>query len=170
VTDIQASNIEKPLVSFLVEFLFSAKIAGVCLTFAGEYERGIECIYKSIEMAPVYPGWFQFVPFTDYFLKGKYEKALVEARKINMPGWFWDPLMRAATLGKMDRIKQAQAAYCELLAINPDFEAYCELLAINPDFEKNSTYYINAVLMDDTLIERLFEGLYRAGLSEIKSP
>jgi tetratricopeptide (TPR) repeat protein len=140
-----------------VEFLFSAKIAGVCLTFAGEYERGIECIHKSIEMAPVYPGWFQFVPFADYFRKAKYEQALVEARKINMSGWFWDPLLRAATLGQMGRIKQAQAAYCELLAINPDFE-------------KNSTYYINAVLMDDTLIERLFEGLYRAGLSEIKSP
>ena len=57
--------------------------AGVCLTFAGEYERGIECIRKSIEMAPVYPGWFLFVPFAEYFRKGEYGHALVEARKIN---------------------------------------------------------------------------------------
>ncbi|MBT8331628.1 MAG: hypothetical protein KJP06_04795 [Deltaproteobacteria bacterium] len=136
---------------------FMVGAAGVCLTFASEYERGIECIHKSIKMGPVYPGWFHFVPFADYFLKGKYEQALVEAKKINMTGWFWDPLLRTAALGQMGRIKHAQAAYSELLTINPDFE-------------KNASYYVYAVLMDDTLTERLFEGLYKAGLSKMKSP
>ena len=70
-----------------------------------------------------------------------------------MPGWFWDPLLRAAILGQMGRIKQAQTAYNELLTINPDFET-------------NAVYYVHALLMDDTLIERLFEGLCMAGLSK----
>lgn len=132
---------------------FMVGAAGVCLAFAGEYERGLECIHKSIKMAPVYPHWFHFVPFADYMLKGEYEQALVEAKKFNMPGWFWDPLLRTAALGQMGRIKQAQATFCELLTINPDFE-------------KNGSYYVNAVIMDATLIERLFEGLYKAGHSE----
>ena len=132
---------------------FMVGAAGVWLGLAGEYERGIECIHKCIEMAPVYPGWFHFVPFANYFRKGECEQALLEAKKINLPGWFWDPLLRAAILGQMGRIKQAQTAYNELLTINPDFET-------------NAVYYVHALLMDDTLIERLFEGLYKAGLSK----
>jgi len=132
---------------------FMVGAAGVWLGLAGEYERGIECIHKCIEMAPVYPGWFHFVPFANYFRKGECEQALLEAKKINLPGWFWDPLLRAAILGQMGRIKQAQTAYNELLTINPDFET-------------NAVYYVHALLMDDTLIERLFEGLYMAGLSK----
>lgn len=108
-------------------------------------------------MSPVYPGWFHVASLADHLRKGENEQALDEARKFNLPGWFWDPLVRAATLGHTGRIKQAQAAYRELLAINPDFE-------------KNALYYVNAVFMDDTVIKRLFEGLYNAGLPEIKSP
>ena len=36
--------------------------------------------------------------------------------------------------------------------------------------KRNARYYVHAMLMDDTLIERLFEGLYRSDLSEIKRP
>ncbi|NIP25360.1 hypothetical protein GWN26_07345 [Candidatus Saccharibacteria bacterium] len=59
--------------------------------------------------------------------------------------------MRAATLGQLGRIEQAQAACNELLTIKPNFDA-------------EANYFIEALLMDQVLIEGLFEGLAKAGI------
>jgi adenylate cyclase len=130
---------------------FMVGAAGTWLGLAEEYDRGIEYIQRSIKMAPFFPGWFHFIPFARHFQSGKYEQALIEADKINLSNWFWDPLVRAATLGQLGRSEQAQAAYNELLAIKPNFDA-------------EAHYFVNALLMDEVLIEGLFEGLGKAGL------
>ena len=70
---------------------------------------------------------------------------------MNLTDWFWQPLVRAATLGQLGRTEQAWAAYSELLSFKPNFD-------------DEAGYFINALLMDKVLIEGLFEGLAKAGL------
>jgi adenylate cyclase len=130
---------------------FMVGAAGTWLGLVGEYERGIDHIHRSMKMAPSYPGWFHFIPFAKNYRRGDYEQALIEVDKMNLPDWFWKPLVHAATLGQLDRIEQARAAYNELLTFKPDFDA-------------KAAYFINALLMDEVLIEGLFEGLAKAGL------
>ncbi len=130
---------------------FMVGAAGTWLGLVGEYKRGLDLIQQSMKMAPLYPGWFHFIPFASHFRSGEYKQALIQAEKINLPAWFWDPLVRAATLGQLGRIEQAQAACNELLTIKPNFDA-------------EANYFIEALLMDQVLIEGLFEGLAKAGI------
>ena len=141
------------LVTLNPDAAFMLGAAGVWLGLACEYERGMEYIQRSIKMGPAFPGWFHFIPFASRFREGNYDEAFLEAKKIYLPKWFWDPLVRAATLGQLDLRGQAH-------------EALKELLAIMPNFGAEADYFIHALLMDDVLIEGLFEGLYKAGLSK----
>lgn len=136
---------------------FMVGAAGTWMGLVGEYEHGITLVQRSMQMAPLYPGWFHFIPFAQHFRSGDFEQALAEANKLNLPDWLWQPLTLAATLGQLGRIETAQRAYKHLLAIKPDFEAKAD-------------YFINALLMDEVLIEGLIEGLQKAGLKTSKSP
>jgi hypothetical protein len=67
------------------------------------------------------------------------------------PSSFWDPLLRAATLGRLG--KRSEAA-----------QALAELLAMKPDFPGQARFLINCFTRFDYLIEDLLAGLDVAGL------
>ena len=56
-----------------------------------------------------------------------FEQALAAAYQFNIPTLFWDPLVRAAVLGKLGRKTEARTAVQELLMLQPNF-------AERPDF------------------------------------
>ncbi len=129
--------------------LFSA---GGYLTVAGEWERGAACLQKAKRLNPHYPSWVHLSAFLPAYLQGNYEKALMEAKRLNVPGVYIDPLVRAAAAGQLGKKEEGDTAVAQLLALNPDFPAQGRELMRRFFFsEKNVT--------------ALAEGLAQAGLN-----
>lgn len=104
-----------PNASFYPSFL------GWLLALYGEWERGLAILEKGIELNPYYPGWFHVAPYFYLFLQERYEEAYQDALAFQMPQLFWDPLLRAAALGRLGREKEGAQALAELLQLRPDF-------------------------------------------------
>jgi len=81
----------------------------------------------------------------------RYEEAYQEALAFQMPQLFWDPLLRAAALGRLGREKEGAQALAESLHLRPDFPAA-------------GPFLINCYAKFPYLIDGLLDGLRLAGL------
>ena len=124
---------------------------GWLLALYGEWDRGLAILGKGIELNPHYPGWFRIAPYLDFYRQGKYREALQEAQQMQMPQFFWDPLLRAAALGQLGREREAA-------------QAMAELLRLKQDFSTNGPFLIGCYVKFDDLADALFDGLRLAGL------
>ena len=130
-------------------------VAGWHLMFYGKWEQGFPLLQKGIKLNPFYPSWFHMAPYMYHYHRGAYELAFAEALKFNYPGLFWDPAMRAAALGQMGRNGEAR-------------KALDELLKLVPDFANSGRRLIGRYVKVDDLIDRIVEGLQKAGLDDLK--
>ena len=90
----------------------------------------------------------------DCYRRGEYEEAFAEALNFNLPGVFWDPMMRAAVLGQMGRKQEARSALRELLKLETDFA-------------ERGRQLINHYVKVDDLIDKIIEGIQKAGLDDL---
>ena len=100
--------------------------AGIFFTYANQGDpsqraRGVAIMRKAIAMSPAYPTWYHFPIAWDYYDNGQYEKALSEARKINMPGYYWTRALLITIYGALGRPEDAKADRAALLELKPDF-------------------------------------------------
>jgi len=130
-------------------------VAGWHMGLCGEWDRGLALLKKGMKLNPYHPTWFHLMPFMDFYRRGLYEDALAEALEFNYPEMFWDPLMRAAALGQLGRTREAGAAIGELLSLEPEFTSRARQL-------------IHGYVKNDDLIEKIIEGLQKAGLDNLK--
>jgi adenylate cyclase len=100
---------------------FSGTI-GYLLACAGECDRGFALLQRAIGLNPCHPRWFHHGLFIIHFQRKQYQEALEEAEKVGHKVAFWDPVLRAAALGKLGRLQEASASVQELRRIKPDFE------------------------------------------------
>jgi tetratricopeptide (TPR) repeat protein len=121
------------------------------LGLAGDFDRALALLHESIGLHPFYPSRYHFILWMEAFSCGDYEAALEEAMRIRMPAWFWDPLLRAATLGRLERNDEAG-------------RACVELLRIRPDFVENAARYLGCFLLDNRVRRGVSEGLRTAGV------
>jgi adenylate cyclase len=126
-------------------------VAGWHLALYGDWERGLTLMEKGMKLNPYHPSWFQLAPYMDHYRREEYEDAYAEALKFNCPELFWDPVMRAATLGQMGREREARTAVAELLKLEPDFAIRGRRLI---------SHYVKV----DDLADTIIEGLRKAGL------
>lgn len=124
---------------------------GWLLALSGEWERGLAILKKGMALNPSYPGWFRLAPYFFFYRQGKYEEALKEAKQMQMPQLFWDPLLNAAVLSRLGRMREAA-------------QAVAELLHLKPDFPTQGPYLIGCYVKFPDLAEALLEGLRLAGL------
>jgi adenylate cyclase len=124
---------------------------GWFLAMAGQREEGIAIIQRSQRLNPRCPTWFHFVPFLEHFENGEYEAALSEAKLLGIPDLFWDPLIKAATLGQLGRVDDARLFMDRLLSLRPDFA-------------ERPSDYVGIFITSDQVRDRLLEGLALAGL------
>ena len=117
----------------------------------GEWDRAMKLMGKAMHLNPHHPGWYHIVAFMNYYRQGDYDRALIEAQRFNTPDFFWDPLIRAAVLGQLERRAEAEKAVDELLALLPDF--YLR----GPSLIRRLAYL-------DEHVDMLMEGLRKAGL------
>jgi adenylate cyclase len=127
---------------------------GWLLALYGEWEEGLAILEKGKKLNPHFPGWFHVAPFFYYYLQGGCEGAYQEALAFQMPQFFWDPLLRAAVLGRMGREKEGA-------------QALAELLHLRPDFATEGRFLISCYAKFPYLIEELLDGLRQSGLQNI---
>ena len=128
--------------------------AGWFLAMAGQFDEGFGFIEQSMQLNPLLPSWFHFPYYLSSYLKGDFRGALKTVEKFGLPDFFWNPLMQAAVMGQLGRITEAQAALQRLLSLKPDFPA-------------RARFYINCFLIKDKWVDRMLEGLKKAGLNEV---
>lgn len=121
------------------------------MAMVGEWERAMKLIRKAMLLNPHHPGWYHIHGFMNYYRQGEYDLALIEAQRFNTPDFFWDPLIRAAVLGQLERRVDSRNAVDELLALIPDFKRR------GPDLVRRLAYL-------DENVNMLLDGLQKAGL------
>jgi adenylate cyclase len=124
---------------------------GWLLALYGEWEQGLAILEKAKKLNPHYPGWFHLAPFCYYYLQERYKEAYQEALAFQMPQLFWDPLLRAAALGRLGREPESTRALAELLHLRPDFPA-------------NGRFLISCYAKFPYLVDGLLDGLLLVGL------
>jgi adenylate cyclase len=130
-------------------------VAGWHMMLLGEWESGLALMEKGMKLNPYHPSWFHLATYMNHYRLEEYENALTEALKFNCPDLFWDPLMRAAALGRMGREQEAKTAVGELIRLEPDFAVRGRTLI---------RHYVKVDGLADTLIEVLRQ----AGLADIE--
>jgi adenylate cyclase len=124
---------------------------GWLLALYGEWEQGVAILEKGMELNPHFPGWFHMAPFFYYYLQGRCQEAYQEALAFQMPQLFWDPLLRAASLGRLGKKEDGA-------------QALAELLSLKPDFPSAGRFLIGCYAKFPYLIDELLDGLRLAGL------
>jgi adenylate cyclase len=130
-------------------------VAGWHMALYGEWDRGLSLLRKGMKLNPYHPTWFHLAPYMDYYRRGKYEDAFTEALKFNYPELYFDPMMRAAALGQMGKQKEAKAGIDQLLKLEPDFAA-------------RGRWLISRYLKVDELVDKIIEGLQKAGMADLE--
>jgi adenylate cyclase len=127
--------------------------AGWAIAFAGQWKRGRALVDKAIALSPYYPGWWHYPFVIELYHEGDYQGAIAEAQKLDLPDLFWTPLLYAAIYAQMGRSAEAQAQLAEALRQNPD-------LAARP------RHYLGNYIFPHEVIERIMDGLRKAGLPD----
>ena len=100
--------------------------AGIYFTYANQGDpshraRGVAMMRKAIAMSPAYPTWYHFPIAWDYYYNDQYEQALSEARKMNLPGYYWTRALLITIYGALGRAEEAKADIVALRELKPDF-------------------------------------------------
>jgi TolB-like protein len=124
---------------------------GFVMICAGEFDKGFVLLNDSIRHNPYGPWWYN-TGFAFYFMHEKnYTQALYWSEKMDREDLLWDPLMKAAAFGHLDRSKEAGKNIGKLLQLLPD--AADRIKDITESF-----------LLSPELNNEIFEGLKKAGL------
>jgi adenylate cyclase len=121
------------------------------LSLFGEWERGKEIMDKIKQHNLDFPKWLYSTSCLYFFKDKHYEKALEEANLYQIHHFFWAPMLRAATLGHLNRKTEAYSELQTLLQWRPDFKDQAELL-------------ISRYIKQPSLVGAVMEGLHKAGL------
>jgi TolB-like protein/Tfp pilus assembly protein PilF len=123
---------------------------GQTIAYGGGWERGCELLDRAMQLNPHHPGWYRYAPFLNAYRQGDYRGALDIALKMNMPGVSLMYVALAAVYGQLGELEAAREAVRELLSLRPDFKT-----TARTELEK---------LWDSELVDRLIEGLRKAGM------
>jgi len=101
---------------------------------------------------PSYPRWYHFPVAWVHCWKGEYGQALAEAKKIDMPDYFWTHKLLAVSYAGLGRKKEAAAAVANVLKLRPDMP-----VAVGEEWRKWN--------VPDEVIDRVIADLRRAGMN-----
>ena len=125
---------------------------GHLLTLFGDWHRGPALIRKAMDANPYYSSIVHHPLWVDWVRQKEYQQALLETLNFRTPTLFWDPLMKAAASGLLEKTKEGK-------------HAVGALLKLKPDFAKRGKALIKHYIKFDDICDRMLEGLKRAGLN-----
>lgn len=124
---------------------------GFYLCLFGEWERGMALLEDSMQLNQTFPNWFYGPIVLSHYRRNDYARAYEEAAKYSMPNNFWGPMLRAATLGQLNRAEDARSECATLFALRPDFR-------------ERGGELIRRYVKEEHLVRHIVEGLNKAGL------
>jgi TolB-like protein len=127
-------------------------VIGCLMISAGEYERGISLIRKSMDLNKSYPLIFHLFACIYYFKQKDYLLACQQAEKMCMPDLALNIILRISILSRLDKKAEANVLIASLRE-NPLNEIWI------------SKEYLCRFFSDSKLIEQLY-----AGLKSVKIP
>ena len=122
------------------------------MSLYGNWEKGKEILDNLMNSRIGFPLYFYGSTTLYYYRDKKYDKALEEANKYDVPFIFWGPMLRAAVLGQLNRPGDAR-------------DQIIHLKKLKPDFEEKARYLISRYVKEDELADDLLDGLQKAGLN-----
>ncbi len=128
---------------------------GQTIAYGGGWERGCELLNRAMQLNPHYPGWYRYALFLNAYRQADYSGALEIALKMSMPGVSLMYVALAAVYGQLSKLEAAREAIRELLVLRPNFKTDART-----ELEK---------LWDRELVDRLIEGLNKAGLETVEA-
>jgi adenylate cyclase len=124
---------------------------GYLMTLLGDWQRGPALIKKAIEQNPYYNISVHYSLWVDWVRQEEYDRAYEETLHFRRPMLFWDPLMKAASLGLLGRTEEGVQAGKDLLERKPDFPTIGRVL-------------IKHYIKFDDIVERVIDGLGSVGM------
>ena len=124
---------------------------GTWMGYAGEWKTGRGWVSRAMLLNPKHQGWLYQVFHLDAYLRGDYAEARDLALKMNLPDNYMVQASLTATYAMNGEREKAQATLVRLLGLRPDYGNDPRL-----PFRTRG--------MPTDLVERLMEGLRRAGL------
>ena len=115
-------------------------------------DRGLALVKKAMALNPAYPDWYHFPVAWIYWWKGEHDQALAEAKRINLPDYFWTHMLQAAIYGAAGRKAEAAPSIANLLRLRPDMP-----VAIRAEWRKWNP--------PEEVIDRAIADLRRAGMN-----
>jgi tetratricopeptide (TPR) repeat protein len=122
------------------------------LCLVGNWERGLPLVQEAFARNPAQPGLYRIVTSLRFYLDGKYEEALAEIEKANIPSVIHYHIILAMTHAQLGQMKQADAEVREILKIDPDYGEN-----VVADLKKHNVY--------PDLVRAVVDGLRKAGLN-----
>ena len=129
--------------------------AGIFISYSGDWEDGIALMDRAIELNPHHQPWYHLPYFYDAYRQGLDEAALDAALKVDMPGFFWAHQVVAAAYAQLGMQEEATAAVARLHKLWPGYS-----IQTMTDMHRLWNY-------EDDVIERMADGLRKAGLPEV---
>jgi tetratricopeptide (TPR) repeat protein len=124
---------------------------GYLMTLCGDWDRGPALIRKAIQLNPYYDVIVHHALWVDFVRQKDYEQAYRETLNFRTPMLFWDPLMKAAALGLLERFVEGR-------------QALTELLKLKADFPKCGRKLIRYYIKFDEIVDLTITGLRKCGL------
>jgi adenylate cyclase len=117
----------------------------------GDWEKAVPLLEQSFELNPAQPTSYRIGLFLYHYAHGRFQKALIEARKVATPSILYGHVGVAAAAAQLGLLEEAAGAVRRLLALEP---LYGERVAQD----------LRGRNLRDDLITTVMEGLAKAGL------
>jgi len=134
--------------------LISLENIGYLMTLCGDWNQGPALIRKAIRFNPYYNVVVHYPLWVDCIRQQDYERAYRETLSFRTPSLFWDPVMKAAVLGLLQRVEEGRKAVEELRRLKPEFSESGRRLI---------QYYIKF----DEIVDHTLTGLRDCGLAVV---
>jgi tetratricopeptide (TPR) repeat protein len=122
------------------------------LCLAGDWENGYPLVEEALARNPAQPGLYRIVTFLRSYLDGRYEEALAEAQRADIPSVIHEHVILAMAHGQLGHVAEAQAEVAEILKIDPEYGAH-----LIDDLRRRNLHPDN--------INAVVQGLQKAGLT-----
>ncbi len=124
---------------------------GIMIAYSGEWDEGCAQVESAMQLNPHHPSWYWLPLACNAYRKGDYQGALDIALRINLPGYFYAHLTRAAAYGQLGLSEPAQRSLNEMLSLRPDMGTAAR--------EELAKWW------EPDLVEHIIDGLRKAGLN-----
>ncbi|BHH84687.1 hypothetical protein [Desulforhopalus sp. 52FAK] len=101
---------------------------GYVMTLSGDWGQGTTLIRKSIQRNPYYGDYVHHALWVNWVKQENLEQAYQETLSFRNPNIFWEPLLKASTLGHLGRADEGRLFAQDLLALKPDFPSRGRIL------------------------------------------